>query len=229
MIRLARALAVLATVVVLGSGAAAVAVYVAEGEPAASAPEGGDVDGRQVVTSQEHGASFEVPPAGQGWTVRAPKAVIYYLDEAGQPLIGVAAPAIYDAGYCGAAEGASNRAFVGFTRALRGVAVTVANERLVGEFVSGISVPRDGTGRHEVGPVATETVTLADGAAGVRSTVEVTLTERGPCEPRRVRLDLVTFESGDRAVTLVLVRDVGGRSVSDGVAESILQSLRSRT
>lgn len=217
----------LATVVVLGSGAVAVAVYVTESGP--SRPGADHLAAGQVVTGEEQDATFTVPSADQGWTVRPSAAVVYYVDETGQPLIGVAGPAVYDAGYCPEAEGASNRAFVGFTRSLRGVDVAAANEQLTAEFVAGISLSQDGTGRHEAGPVTTEPTSLADGAAAVRSTTEVRLTQRGPCEPARVRLDLVTFESGDRVVTLALVRDVGRGSVPDSIAESILQSLRKRT
>lgn len=184
---------------------------VGEAEPA---------DPWQVVRG-EH-AAYSVPPEAEGWTVRGPREVIYYNDDDGDPLVGVADVAAYDDGYCPGARGPSNRGFVGVAVEEGRPGLRAASRRLTRHFVLAIGGSVGGAL-----PVADET--LRDGTPSVRASGTVALSDPAACRPARVGLDVVTFAGHDRTVSLALVRDLGEHEVSDATVEQILGAARSAT
>ena len=209
--RFATVLGVVATLVTLACGGAVLAATGAERpSPESSAPPWQEV--------AAPAGSFDVPPEPEGWTVREPELVVYYADRYGEPMVGVAGPAVLDDGYCPEGTGASNRGFAGLTGPHPGSPRQV-NLREARSWASAVAGLR---------PAATRTSHLAldDGSVAVRSHVVVRPARSGPCQPDRVWLDLVSVAGPAGVVTLVVVRDLGPDQVPAAVVDRILRSLR---
>lgn len=212
--RLATVLGAVATLVTLACGAL-VAAAGDDGVPVRSVVAS---PVWQVVTAP--GGIFEVPPEADGWTVREPDRVVYYVDEGGEPLVGVAGPAVLDDGYCRESSDPSNRGFAGLTGPHPG-AVREVNRREARRWRTAVAGRPTTDGR-------TVRLLLADGSVAVRTTALVHPPAPGPCQPERVALDHVSVAGPDGVVTLVVVRDLGSGAVWDAVVERILRSLRVR-
>jgi hypothetical protein len=216
--RLALLLGVCATLTTLVAWGTALAPD--DRRAATSAGEHAQEPAWQVV--ERPGGRFAVPPVGAGWRVSRPREVLYYADQRGTPVAGVAGPAVLDEGYCAAGDGPSNRAFAGLLPPARGTARGVVG-RLTREWAAAVAGPGG-----DPTAVRAERAVLADGSTAVRTHTVVPVAP-GSCRPTRVALDLIGTEGGSGVVTLVLVRDVGPDALRDAVAERILYSLRSRT
>lgn len=207
--RFATVLGVVATLVTLACGG----VVVAAGDTERVLP--ADPPPWQVVTGPA--GSFEVPPESSGWTVREPDQVVYYADRHGDPLVGVAGPAVLDDGYCAQASGASNRGFAGLTGPHPGTLrqVSLREARRWRTAVAGRPTTDGRTTR----------LVLSDGSAGLRTSALVRPAPGGPCQPGRVALDLVSVAGPAGVVTLVVVRDLGQSAASQADIGRVLRSL----
>ncbi|MDP2773259.1 MAG: hypothetical protein Q8O61_06845 [Nocardioides sp.] len=209
--RFATVLGVVATLVTLACGG----VVVAAGAPE-QAPPAAPVPPWQRVTTAV--GSFEVPPGSTGWTVREPDQVVYYADASGDPVVGVAGPAVLDDGYCRQATGASNRGFAGLTGPHPGPLRQV-NVREARRWRTAVAGRPTTDGR-------TTRLVLADGAAAVHTSALVRPAPAGPCQPERVALDHVSVTGPTGVVTLVVVRDLGPDAASASEVDRLLRSLR---
>ncbi|MFA6298528.1 MAG: hypothetical protein WC642_05135 [Nocardioides sp.] len=212
--RFATVLGVVATLVTLACGGVVLASGTATTtleHPAAAPP-----PPWQVVTGPA--GSFEVPPETAGWTVREPAQVVYYADRHGDPMVGVAGPAVLDDGYCTQATGASNRGFAGLTGPHPGT-VRAVNLREARRWATAVAGHR---------PTAARTARLAldDGSVAVHSHAVVQPAPAGPCQPQRVALDHVSVAGPAGVVTLVVVRDLGPDPASAGEVDRLLRTLR---
>lgn len=213
--RFATVLGVVATLVTLACGG----TVLAAGRPSATSerPVAPSPPQWQVVTSAA--GSFEVPPEPAGWTVREPEQVVYYADRRGDPLVGVAGPAVLDDGYCAQAAGASNRGFAGLTGPHPGPVARV-NAREARRWRTAVAARPTTDGR-------TTRLVLADGSTAVHTTALVHPPRPGgPCQPGRVALDHVSVAGPDGVVTLLVVRDLGQGAAPAAVVDRILRSLR---
>lgn len=210
--RSATVLGVVATLVTLACGG----VVLASGAPSTTPEATQAAPAWQVVTAPA--GSFEVPPGAAGWTVREPEQVVYYADPNGDPLVGVAGPAVLDDGYCERATGASNRGFAGLTGPRRGAVreVSRSEARRWRTAVAGRAAP----------PGPTMRLVLTDGSVAVHSHAVVRPASAGPCQPERVALDLVSVAGHAGVVTLVVVRDLGPGAAPAAVVGRMLRSLR---
>lgn len=207
--RFTTVLGVVATLVTLACGG----VVVAAGDTERVLP--ADPPPWQVVTGPA--GSFEVPPESSGWTVREPDQVVYYADRHGDPVVGVAGPAVLDDGYCEQASGASNRGFAGLTGPHPGTLWQV-NLREARRWRTAVAGRPTADGR-------TTRLVLSDGSAGLRTSALVRPAPGGPCQPERVALDLVSVAGPAGVVTLVVVRDLGPDAAPDPVVDRVLRSL----
>lgn len=213
--RLASWLAVLAVLGVVGATTAVLAAYRARDMPTAPWGPGHVSHGGLLVRGEGvGGSSVEVP--GRGWTLEPRETTIYYVDPAGDPVVGVSGPAVYRNGYCPGARGSSQRAFAGFT----GTSDPSA-------WVEAISLAEDLRSSNDHTPVETRARTLADGTPAIRSSSTITLADPGDCHPPRVQFTMLSWHTGDGRANLVLVRDVGTPgALTDESAEAILGSAR---
>lgn len=209
--RFATVLGVVATLVTLACGGAVLAAGGTErgGLPADPQP-------WQVVTGAA--GSFEVPPETAGWRVRAPDQVVYYADQHGDPMVGVAGPAVLDEGYCAQTAGPSNRGFAGMTGPHLGTLDQV-NRREARRWGTAVAGRPTTDGR-------TTRLVLADGSRAVHTTSLVRPPAPGPCLPERVALDLVSVAGPAGVVTLVVVRDLGPDAAPAAEVDRLLRSLR---
>ena len=221
--RVTSVFAVLATVTLLATSLAALAVTWWRGPESASGPP----SGWRVVRQPGGTAAYAVPDDDR-WEVRGPRAVVSYRAGSGT-VAAVAAPVILDAGYCEAADDPSLRAFAGFTADAVGRAVAATNRRWTQRWLRGL------TGRVSARPrpERSRPHRLADATPAVRSHAVVRLPPAEPCQPPRVVVDVVSFSAagaGGTVTTWVLVRDAGEPgTLPEATAERIVQTLRSRT
>lgn len=203
-LRIAQALAVLASLALLGAGGVAATQWAGRDDGPSSRREA-EEPAPLLVRDPRTGAELEVP--GTDWRVEDPAVRIYYSDEAGRPVAVVRGPAVFRSGYCEADPKDSNRGFVGFTR------------QPFRAWVGGITQGRStwSTG------VAHERVRLVGGSTARLSWVGLALDRGGPCAAPGVEVAMI--EAGD--VRLVLVSDtaVDDELPHDDV-EAILTSLR---
>ena len=212
--RFATVLGVVATLVTLACGG----VVLASGAPRRATEPAPTPPAWQVVTGPA--GTFEVPPEAAGWRVRDPDQVVYYADRHGDPLVGIAGPAVLDDGYCASATGASNRGFAGLTGPRRGTAWQVSRResRRWRTAVAGRATP----------PGRTTPLTLEDGSVAVRSHAVVRPLVAGPCQAERVALDHVSVAGSAGVVTLVVVRDLVAGAAPIADIERLLRTLRVR-
>jgi hypothetical protein len=212
--RFATILGVVATLVTLASGVVVVSAAgsAEQGRHAAPATPWQEVRGPA--------GSFEVPPRPAGWTIRDPGQVVYYADRYGEPVVGVAGPAVLDDGYCARAAGASNRGFAGLTGPHPG-AVRQVHLREARRWRSAVA-------GHESTAGQTGTLTVDDGSVGTHTHAVVRAASSGPCQPDRVAIDLVSVAGPAGVVTLVVVRDLGSGAAPAAVVDRLLRSLETR-
>jgi hypothetical protein len=203
-LRVARLLAVVATLAVLGTAGIAVAQWTGDDtDPPTGRP--GSESAPLVVRDPRTGATFEVP--GALWRVEDPEVRIYYTDDADRPVAVVRGPAVFRPGYCAAAPQDSNHGFAGFTR------------QGFRSWVRGIT---QGSGTWTTG-TSHERIELADGTTGRLTRLGLALDRGGPCAAAGV--EVAMLEAGP--VRLVLVRDTGVEGeLPDDDVEEILRSLR---
>lgn len=212
--RFATVLGVVATLVTLACGG----VVLASGGPTATPerPVPGSSPPWQLVAGAT--GSFEVPPESAGWTLRGPDQVLYYADQHGDPLVGVAGPAVLDDGYCDRSRKASNRGFAGLTGPHPG-GVRQVNVREARRWRTAVAGRPTTDGR-------TNRLVLSDGSVGVHTSALVRPAPAGPCQPERVALDHVSVAGANGVVTLVVVRDLGAHAATAAEVDRVLRSLR---
>ena len=168
------------------------------------------------------GGSFAV---GERWSATPAGAVLFYADERGRAVAGLAGAQVADVGWC-AGWPASQRGFAGLAPLEPGAgarAVGALVRRVAARWARGITArpPPD---------VDLARVRLADGVPALRASLRlVPAAGGGPCAARRVRLDVVGYAGAEGLSTFVLVRDLGPGGIGTTEAEAVLQSLRSRT
>ncbi len=225
--RVASVLAVLAVLAVLGTTVAAVAAYTHRNDgPAPEAPPVASFRGGQLVGDRRGDAVFEVPATSRGWTTEGGDTLVYYVDRAGTPAVGLTGPAVFRDGYCAGRPGGSNRGFVGFDHSTTGTDVRAANVEISRAWVRAVALDDD---QRTSGPhtrLRTGEVRLADGSTGIRSTSRITVVDRGRCGAPAVVVTTLSLGTGNRVAHLVMVRDAGERgTLSARRADRILSTL----
>ena len=154
------------------------------------------------------------------WSAQQPGALLYYVDTAGVPVVGLVDAVVADAGSC-TGRPASNRGFAGLAAPETGDVVSLHAAALA-RWTTGIS------GRPRSGP--SRPLVLVDGTTGLRTVVRLRPpADDDPCTAAQVVLDLVSLVSGAGVTTFVVARDLDPRGVDEAEVEAMVQSLRSRT
>lgn len=226
------ALAVVALALVLVTSAVVVAEWAGRaGDPAVAGSAGstgstGQVTGAQVVRGGVHDAA--VLEVRGDWALRPRGTSLFFTDAEGRISAALDGAAVFRDGACGAGEGSAsaNRAITGFGRPSR-LPARRASRAVVRQWRDAVAHDsRTGT-THATGPLRTRALALVDGSPAMRSDTTVTIREPRACEAGRVRVSVVSLDTGRWTSSVVLVRDLDEPdALGDDAADRLLAGLR---
>ncbi len=220
------ALAVVTLALVLVTGGVLVVGWAGRaGDPARAAP-AAETTGVQEVRGGVHDAAvFEV---GDGWTLRPRGTSLFLTDAEGRISVALDGAAVFRDGACEAGAGAAsaNRAVAGFGRPSR-LPARRTSRVLARQWRDAVAHDsRTGT-THATGALRTRAVTLADGSPAARSDTTVAIARPRACEAARVRVSVVSLDTGRWTSSVVLLRDLDEPDALGGAAaDRLLAGLR---